>query len=996
MDLEQYEKDGRARYARMANVVADIIRHTLTSADRVGAVPQVHSRAKDVESLRRKLSMRDGASAPIEGQVKDLAGCRVVFYTNTDLDRFRQSDALRANFEIDWRESKTHFPSSSEASVDELYQGIHYLVRLSDARTQLPEYADLAGLRCEVQLQSILNHAWSETSHDILYKPRRVEGFGSKQFEALRLRFARVMRDHLMAAGYEMQKIQADAERLRAGQDIFDGAPLRRLFEARDNNEREDLLHNIRDHLLPGLDELSVHLQDIRAAVEGAIVQGRTTPTVPRDGVGGFYRGASSQDVVVAGLEIMDQVRYLDPVEAFLLLIRLWGGAESDPEKRAIEKSVTKIAGYHLRLWEHSRAELQVTLLEELEKIAAARRLEIGPLVLAACSAALSSEMQHSSMTSFDTITFTRASVVPHDTLRVAREKAIGLGLEQLHAAKNKSDWRAAWQCLWSGTHGQIGGTKDDAMRALQYALVRRLCDVVTALASRMSYEVRQEVEENLFWAYRRLWRKAGTAEVTRLSEEEEITTALRTCRDALNSDTRYVAFKTLVGFRTVFVEEWDDKVELRDKEQRRTKAIEAYAEAVTQETFDYWLGLAQDCAGADLTDGAAVSPLIAFFKAVSVRRSHLALELFLRGGRGIEAFASSILVPLLATDARASALSTMETWIQDGREVRVLGRVLFLLDEQLPSMVAVYCDAAVASGDVNACAEGALASLKHGDTQNGLWARCLVPTLGVLNSAGSAVFASWYMSDAVEAKLAELPEFAVAPILENFVHCQALGYAELRKVDALMLHEQLVWAMFERRLRIAEGKPFEERYEEYPRDWHELEAKLGADVVKTVDRVRSWIEGDGGISSSSKAGFLASLYCDCSDAFAEGLRSVVERDGASVVSFVCDVGRNFRGNERFDAVSLALIDAADDSDDTYTEICLVIEATGVTSGEFGRADALEAKAKRVGEWQQHQSAKVRAFASRFVQDLEKMIVEERRRGTERFERRRRDFDGPT
>jgi hypothetical protein len=130
MNIDDYEKTGHARFARLAKVVEDILRHALLQSDSLANVPQVQSRAKGPASLRLKLSKRGKlGSDVIEDEIKDLGGCRIIFYTNIDLDRFRSSDFWRANFDVDWQASKTHFPRAEDASVDELYQGIHYVVR---------------------------------------------------------------------------------------------------------------------------------------------------------------------------------------------------------------------------------------------------------------------------------------------------------------------------------------------------------------------------------------------------------------------------------------------------------------------------------------------------------------------------------------------------------------------------------------------------------------------------------------------------------------------------------------------------------------------------------------------------------------------------------------------------------------------------------------------------------------------------------------------------
>ena len=50
------------------------------------------------------------------------------------------------------------------------YQSEHYLVKLKNNRTELPEYSLHRGLIAEIQVRTILQHAWAEIEHDIQYK----------------------------------------------------------------------------------------------------------------------------------------------------------------------------------------------------------------------------------------------------------------------------------------------------------------------------------------------------------------------------------------------------------------------------------------------------------------------------------------------------------------------------------------------------------------------------------------------------------------------------------------------------------------------------------------------------------------------------------------------------------------------------------------------------------------------------------------------------------
>ena len=220
MNLTEYEKSGRARYVEFASAVAAILRAALSKSEDLN-VQIVVGRAKDVASLEKKLIDRGLLETEdLEAEIKDLAGCRIVLYTNSDSTRLGQSRIIRDNFDV--LEVRIHEPGVSIAETNELYQSNHFIVSLNESRAGLPEYSEFAGLRCEIQVQTILNHSWAAMAHDTIYKAPTVEGFGRQALEAVRARLARVMTKYLLPAGYEFDKITADFERLAAGKQLFD------------------------------------------------------------------------------------------------------------------------------------------------------------------------------------------------------------------------------------------------------------------------------------------------------------------------------------------------------------------------------------------------------------------------------------------------------------------------------------------------------------------------------------------------------------------------------------------------------------------------------------------------------------------------------------------------------------------------------------------------------------------------------------------------------
>lgn len=146
MNLTSYEQTGQTLYGEFATTASFILEQTIaaTGAPR----PQsIQHRAKSPVSLRRKLENQGLLdSESIEKHMKDLAGVRLIFYTNTDVDRFLNSGLIRQTFEVDWKETRIHHPTSENA---ERTLSSYSLYRLSQRRARRT-----AGVR-EIQRDAI-------------------------------------------------------------------------------------------------------------------------------------------------------------------------------------------------------------------------------------------------------------------------------------------------------------------------------------------------------------------------------------------------------------------------------------------------------------------------------------------------------------------------------------------------------------------------------------------------------------------------------------------------------------------------------------------------------------------------------------------------------------------------------------------------------------------------------------------------------------------------
>jgi putative GTP pyrophosphokinase len=97
-------------------------------------------------------------------EISDLAGVRVIAFFPGTLASI--DEVIRNEFDVIERSDKGQVLLEEERFG---YQSIHYLVRLKQSRVELPEYQRFRNATVEIQVRTILQHAWAEIEHDIQY-----------------------------------------------------------------------------------------------------------------------------------------------------------------------------------------------------------------------------------------------------------------------------------------------------------------------------------------------------------------------------------------------------------------------------------------------------------------------------------------------------------------------------------------------------------------------------------------------------------------------------------------------------------------------------------------------------------------------------------------------------------------------------------------------------------------------------------------------------------
>lgn len=216
-----------ARHRDGAETVRSLLRRVIEN--RGISLHAVDLRIKEEASAAAKIAAKSDRYSSYE-DLQDLLGLRIITYFEDEIDQV--GELLREELEIDEENS---VDKRSQIDSDRFgYLSLHFIAQVKAERLQFAEYAGLSGVTFEIQVRSILQHAWAEIEHDLGYKsqgdiPRDLRRRFSRLAGLLELadqEFSALRDGHLAYANAvgeieQLKNVGLDAVSLRAAYEKF-------------------------------------------------------------------------------------------------------------------------------------------------------------------------------------------------------------------------------------------------------------------------------------------------------------------------------------------------------------------------------------------------------------------------------------------------------------------------------------------------------------------------------------------------------------------------------------------------------------------------------------------------------------------------------------------------------------------------------------------------------------------------------------------------------
>lgn len=991
MDFDEYQTEGYRLYQELVNACKVVLDAAIADAGMVAHA--ITGRAKDPRSLRRKLEQRNMLlSDRIGDEIRDMAGCRVVFLTNSQVSRFRHSGALYENFEI--LNVNEHHAVPDTESEDQLFDSTNFTVRFKQDRLALPEYKRFTGLNIEIQLQTLLNHSWAEMAHDTVYKRPDFAHVDPAHLEVIDTRLRKVMRDHLIPAGYEFDKIASDFERLVSAE--RDTAPaIETLRTSQKKDEVIAAMETLRAVMPMSADRRGWFvrlLDDIVSAVERFRGSG-AEPVIADTSI---FTGANATELARIASKLIDHHRFADLDATFDALLRLEAGATSEDECAIWLEMAEHFAEHDLEVWQNSGPVAALTILARAETLQRSGMLQASArFVTAMTGKILSPEMSGVRRGSYHTIQL-RSSIVPVNAVVLdMRARAIGLLVHLLDGSENDIARGRVLRALREATHLPIQGANED-LRIMVLSDTVRVATIERERLTSWGLEVRRQSEKAARSAYRNFCAvpesMADNGDLVKAQKAAAVAT--RDLRDALNADGEFGIYKALIGREVVRPDEWEDgsynwRAAAQWREARQMEIAGGIAVAdvsVWPERLKVYARLAPQADDR--------SPMLAFAQIVGEHRPDLACAI----ADGMDLDLSFVLPPLLAGADKAVhpeyLRAHVDIWREMGLYLPQIAQWLGRRDKaDIDLLFAIYA-CAISSPDlhtIHATLEAAV-RLYQARPDRRIADELILPILRhlIVNDDAEWIEHLWQLSNGP--LLNDLDESEIRRLLRAFVRVERIGaVVDMVLAEIARRFPALVLEFFG--CRVCSGGRGE-RFEAIPFDLHYLPEVLAGEPALIVAHTCRWHASDRVFHQFNGARFVRHIFPALGTGISEILRGLAIDGGADDRRYVLDTLMAYDGEPEVYPLAMTLVAQLDTGDPLLGRVSAALGERGIMSGEFGRVEADRAQYDRLAQWIDDPSETVRSFIASERKRLKQAMAMEHRRVEQEVAQMRRDWGG--
>jgi hypothetical protein len=705
------------------------------------------------------------------------------------------------------------------------------------------------------------------------------------------------------------------------------------------------------------------------------------------------YRGAHT--LMTKAIKVMSGLRYI--ATAAVTDVLLWASVHpNESVRKAASDALRDLAKYNLSVFygteDKSRigigAAPQMEVLDTLQSKADSFLLQHLGGILTLLEGLLSTSME-SARWSSTAVTLSRAVTPAAGDVPTVRRRSVDLLKKIYGFAETKRQKLSVIRTLNAAARAESRSAVDKGYAEMIAANAKEVLALFAQIAEREpDLQIVQKIEHDSYWIHYH-------------SPSDEVRSAALAVKAIIDANVEYTIYKTLIGFDGIFGE-WTgrrgDGSYTTAAQERRAADAKVLTARIPDDGFDVWRQRILTFAQTESNDMATFPVFYEFLADVAGSYPAFALDLLVNESDRLSAFLIPLLRGVWDSAKQAELLPFMKRWIDDasandkshlyacaklflstkGVDLELLERILTKAVELKEAYVLRQVAAVGVARTPDSSQHEALKDL-------------FLHAIRELTALGDARWVTdiWYRKEVKEV-VAELDSTERQDVLKNLQFLPQIDYqaedvlAVIAEREPSAVIDYLCVRVYEPDDKAQEAaEESGDRYEELPYEFHALHEKLAANAPMVVQQVFEWYCKDSSLFLYRGAKLLQLVFPEFPETFQASLVNLIRIAGEAELDFVCGVLRAYHGQSFIHPVAKQLIQVLPPGSDLLDEVSIALQSTGVVSGEYGMAEAYEKKRLDALNWLEDPRERVRAFAAKYIAELEAMRDTERRRADE-------------
>lgn len=684
-------------------------------------------------------------------------------------------------------------------------------------------------------------------------------------------------------------------------------------------------------------------------------------------------------------ISLLGQLRYLEQDQITPILFQFWLDDEST--RSDIEKVFKDLSEFNLYAVQQIGFEPQLKLLDTIKQFSDGEKFEYFPIVKSIFNELLSTDIEGHSW-NYRTVSIKSMAIPATEQVKDLRNDTVSC-LVSMYKHTDDIENKKELLVLMNSACRIWSRTKISEESKL--IVEKNSIDILqfwSSIIKNEPLELIQKLEHDTYWNYYH-------------ATSQPVRNAALSLEGTLNTLEEYQIYRDLVGYEGIFGR-WEEERSARsdyDNQRKiREERVHIHINSVSKNNIEEWINRVELYLETDSRDLATFPELFKFVEAIS---SSFPKEFLLRFEKSSNLNKSAVAVfrGVWTSSHRVEFIDTINIWLEEGKYLWELS-VAFLSFKGLSfELIEKFINISIFVQDTQSLSSFLRVLDERREDFSSESINILFSNIFTyLNQKISTVWINhvWFTRKG-QSFIEALSSDNLKLMVDNLVFVNDVDY----RVEGILEHISNinvgdVFYFFEQRIKYKNNsdREQEDRYYDIPFSLHSINKVLAEHPEKLLLLIKNNYEYKYGIHQYG----IASLFKKCFSPFEPQLIDVVIENlnplNDNELKLILAIVNSYDGHTSILLLVKRLLKEIECNEANIKNISYALLNTGVTSGEYGYANALKSKLKDIKPWLENDHANVVKFAYQYSAHLKNLIDAEIKRVDEQVALEKHKYGG--